>query len=91
VADLRAWLLTTVDTAALEAGGAVVSAARHHEALTRAREAVERVRVSLEAGLSADLLSEDVRETLHHLGTITGAVTSDDILSTIFSKFCIGK
>lgn len=41
--------------------------------------------------LSSDLLAEEIREALHHLGTITGEVTTDEILGTIFSKFCIGK
>jgi tRNA modification GTPase len=88
---LRAWLSASVDVSALEAGAEVISGARHFEALTRAREAVTRALSGLEAGVSADLLAEDVREVLHHLGTITGAVTSDDILGAIFSKFCIGK
>jgi tRNA modification GTPase len=88
---LRTWLSGVVDTSALEAGAAVISGARHHEALIRAREAIERVSTGLSSGVSADLLAEDLREVLHHLGTITGSVTSDDILGAIFSKFCIGK
>jgi tRNA modification GTPase len=88
---LRTWLSGAVDTSALEAGTAVISSARHYEALIRAREAIERVSAGLSSEVSADLLAEDVREVLHHLGMITGAVTSDDILGTIFSKFCIGK
>jgi tRNA modification GTPase len=46
---------------------------------------------AMEMGISSDLLSEDIRQTLHHLGEITGDITSEDILQTIFSKFCIGK
>jgi tRNA modification GTPase len=89
--ELREWLSGAVDVSALEAGAAVVSGARHYEALVRAREAMGRVSEGLSTGLSADLLAEDLREALHHLGQITGTVTSDDILGTIFSKFCIGK
>jgi tRNA modification GTPase len=88
---LRKWLTEAVDTSALEAGAAVVSGARHYEALTRAREAVGRVAEGLVSGVWPDLLAEELREVLHHLGTITGTVTTDDILGTIFSKFCIGK
>ncbi len=88
---LREWLSDTVDVSALEAGAAVVSGARHYEALMHAREAIGRVSTGLTSGASADLLAEDVREALHHLGLVTGAVTSDDILGTIFSKFCVGK
>jgi tRNA modification GTPase len=88
---LRNWLTDAVDVSALEAGAAVVSGARHHEALTHARESIGRVSDGLCTGLSSDLLAEDIREVLHHLGTITGTITPTDILTTIFSKFCIGK
>jgi tRNA modification GTPase len=88
---LREWLTSAVDVSALEAGAAIVSGARHFEALTRAGEAIGRVSEGLSGGLSADLLAEEVRETLHHLGTITGHITPTDILTTIFSRFCIGK
>ncbi|MDR2912529.1 MAG: tRNA uridine-5-carboxymethylaminomethyl(34) synthesis GTPase MnmE [Alistipes sp.] len=91
LSELRAWLAGAVDTAAIEAGAAVVSSSRHYEALTRAREGVRKFSAGLVAGLSADLLAEDVREVLYHLGLVTGAVTTDDLLATIFSKFCIGK
>ena len=72
-------------------GDAVVSSARHYEALQHAAVALERVRTGLESGLPADLLSQDLRDALHHIGTITGAITTDEILEEIFSKFCIGK
>ncbi len=88
---LRGWLSGAVDVSALEAGAAVVSGARHYEALVRAREATGRVSDGLDGCVPADLLAEEVREVLHHLGTITGVVTTDEILGTIFSKFCIGK
>jgi tRNA modification GTPase len=41
--------------------------------------------------LPADLVAIDLRDALHHLGTITGQVTSDEVLGSIFSRFCIGK
>ena len=88
---LREWISCAVDVGALESGAAVISGARHYEALIRAREATGRVFNGLAEGVSTDLLAEDVREVLYHLGTITGAITSDDILATIFSKFCVGK
>lgn len=41
--------------------------------------------------ISGDLIAQDIRETIHHLGTITGAITTDTLLATIFTRFCIGK
>lgn len=72
-------------------GETIVSNSRHYEALVRASDSLERARTGLGENLSADLLAQDIRETLHHLGTITGEITTDEILGNIFSKFCIGK
>ncbi|MCF8307857.1 MAG: hypothetical protein K9I68_02495, partial [Bacteroidales bacterium] len=44
-----------------------------------------------EQGIPSDLISIDIRTALHHLGEITGEITTDEILGNIFSKFCIGK
>lgn len=88
---LRKALRDAIDTSALYHGDAVVSNNRHAEALTAAREALARALNGLTDGLSADLLSEDIRQALHHLGTITGQITTDEVLHNIFSKFCIGK
>ena len=45
----------------------------------------------IDAGLPADLVSEDLRDAIHHLSSVTGEITTDTILQTIFSRFCIGK
>ena len=91
VEELKALLRSTVDTATLNRSDVLVTNMRHYEALHRALEALGDVERALRHGLSGDLLSEDLRRVLHHLGEITGEVTSDDILHNIFSKFCIGK
>lgn len=88
---LTGWLHDVVDTGALYSGSAVVSNSRHYEALVRSREASEGFSSGLRGGLPSDLLAEDIRNVLHYLGTITGEITTDEILGTIFSKFCIGK
>ena len=75
----------------LRSGQLIVSNARHHEALEAACGATHRAQNGLAGGISGDLLAQDIREVLHHLGTITGEITSQDILNSIFSKFCIGK
>lgn len=69
----------------------IVTNARHHAALKAGLESLERAREALDAGISADFIAQDVRESLHHLGTVTGAVTTDTLLTSIFTRFCIGK
>lgn len=69
----------------------IVTNARHYEALTRAGQAITRAIKGLEDGLSGDLVSQDIRECMHYLGTITGQITTDEVLGEIFSHFCIGK
>ena len=64
---------------------------RHYQELRSAGEALEHVREGLDAGLSGDLLTPDLRQALHHVGSITGEITPDDILGEIFGRFCIGK
>lgn len=86
-------LRRTVDTEALYHGDPVVSNSRHYEALTTAREALDRALDGLGNDLPADLLSEEIRQVIHHLGSITarGSIAPDEVLQNIFSKFCIGK
>jgi tRNA modification GTPase len=72
-------------------GSAVVSNGRHYEALLRAKDALLRAKEGLCAGLSTDLVAQDIREVLEHIGAITGEVTNSEILGQIFSRFCIGK
>ena len=86
-------LRNAVDTEGLYHGDAVVSNSRHYEALTAARESLHRAMESLDEGLPADLLSEEIRPVIRHLGEITGrgAIAPDEVLNNIFSKFCIGK
>lgn len=68
-----------------------VSNLRHYEALQHILTAVTLVRQGLQQSLPADLVVIDLRDALHHLGTITGQVTSDEVLGSIFGRFCIGK
>lgn len=69
----------------------IVTNARHYEALTAGAEALDRAITGLQTGVPTDLVAQDVRESLHHLGLVTGAVTTSDILTSIFQNFCIGK
>jgi tRNA modification GTPase len=74
-----------------QAEGTVISNVRHFEALARTKECLNQVSHGLSARISSDLVAMDLREGLYHLGTITGQVTTDDLLESIFSRFCIGK
>jgi tRNA modification GTPase len=69
----------------------IVTNARHLHALTQAGENLARAQQGLEMDLPGDLMAQDIRQTLFHLGEITGEVSADDLLGNIFGKFCIGK
>ena len=70
----------------------MVTNIRHYEALSRAATALERVRDGLKvATLPPDLIAQDLREALYHLGEIVGEISTDEVLGNIFRKFCIGK
>jgi tRNA modification GTPase len=69
----------------------IVSNTRHLEALQNALSSILSVKEGLSAGLTSDLLTTDIRKALHHLGEITGEITTDEILGNIFGRFCIGK
>ena len=89
--NLRQTLRATIDTSELELGSTIVSNSRHLEALTHARLSLDAALSALAEGLPTDLQAEELRQVAHHLGTITGAITSDDLLHSIFANFCIGK
>lgn len=70
----------------------LVTNIRHYQALTSARSYLQQAITSLQANISGDLVSEDLRQCLSHLSEIFGAqITSDEVLGNIFSHFCIGK
>ena len=74
------------------AGDIIVTNARHYAALTAALADIRRVRQGLSTQLSGDFVAQDLRECLFHLAEITGgAVTTDEVLGTIFKNFCVGK
>lgn len=70
----------------------LVTNIRHYEALVRAATALGRVRDGLQvATLPPDLIAQDLREALYHLGEIVGEISTEEVLGNIFRKFCIGK
>ena len=87
---LRQQLVAAVPT--FSDSDTIITNARHYDALTRALDSIHRVIEGLNAELTGDLLSEDLRQTLDILAEITGGqITPQETLNTIFSHFCVGK
>lgn len=89
--ELQQALINKVNEHKVEQANTVVTNARHYEALSRANESLTKVLEGLDSNITGDFLAMDIRQALHHLGEITGEITTDDLLDNIFSKFCIGK
>ena len=74
------------------ADNAIVTNARHFEALSKSKDALIKVQEGIEQKITSDFLAQDIRQALYYLGSITGEIDMDkDILGAIFGKFCIGK
>ena len=69
----------------------LVSNIRHYEALSKSLQAIKNIEEGFKNEIPTDLISTDIRDSLHHLGEITGEITTNEILDSIFTKFCIGK
>lgn len=83
-----------IDSAAIrldDQNDITVTNARHVEALRNAMTSLEKAKGGMVGNISGEFLAEDLRDAQHHLGTITGKVEPDDILGSVFSRFCIGK
>ncbi len=89
--ELKLELLRQVNLANIQTDDVLVTNIRHVEALQKTSEALDRVLFGIDNPVTSDFLALDIRQALHHLGEITGVVTTDDLLENIFSKFCIGK
>ena len=76
---------------ALDNNNTIVTNQRHYEQLKKTLNELEIVIEGLDNELSSDLLAINIKQSLFHLGLITGEVSTDDLLSNIFGKFCIGK
>lgn len=69
----------------------VVTNARHAAAFRAAATAAQAVSNGLRTDLAPDFIAQDLRECLHHIASITGEISTPEILASIFSRFCIGK
>jgi len=88
---LKDILVKKVKTKEIKSGDTVVTNLRHYQHLYQTNEALNNVLEGLSQSITGDFLAQDIRFALHHLGEITGQITTDDLLANIFSKFCIGK
>ncbi|KAA9339773.1 tRNA uridine-5-carboxymethylaminomethyl(34) synthesis GTPase MnmE [Hymenobacter busanensis] len=90
--ELRQHLLATVRREGLDASSAtIVTNLRHARSLEVAGEALVAVQHGLTSGAGTELVAADLRAALRALGEITGDISSDDLLGSIFTRFCIGK
>ena len=89
--QLQSLLIEAAHLPAISSSDIIVTNVRHYESLTHALEAIHRVQDGLSANLSGDFISQDLRECIFHLSDIVGEVTTDMVLQSIFSRFCIGK
>ncbi|EOR94202.1 GTPase and tRNA-U34 5-formylation enzyme TrmE [Arcticibacter svalbardensis MN12-7] len=91
IEELKVEVLRKVNLHRINNDDVIVSNIRHVEALKKTEEALDRVLYGLDNPVTSDFLAMDIKQALYYLGEITGAVTTDDLLENIFSKFCIGK
>ena len=89
---LRDKIFELSDIPEIHANDVIVTSARHYHSLIHALDCIDRIEQGLSLGLSGDLLSEDLRLCITHLSDIVGGtITTDEVLSNLFSHFCIGK
>ena len=92
ISQLEQTLYKAANIPEINENSVIVTSARHYEALTHANESITRVIDAMEADLSGDLISEDLRICLEQLSEITGGqITPNEVLGNIFQHFCIGK
>ena len=97
IQQLQKALIKEANIPQLTENDTIITNLRHHQSLTQALQSINRVieglrQDTVETYIPTDLLAQDLRECLHHLGTITGGtISNDEILASVFRNFCIGK
>ena len=91
ISALKNKLLNFINTEKISENDSIVSNLRHYEQLQLTLHEINSIINGMGNNISGDLLSINIRQALFHLGSITGEVTTDDLLGNIFEKFCIGK
>jgi tRNA modification GTPase len=88
---LKQEILRKINLHSINTDDVLISNIRHLEALQKTEDSLNRVLINIDNPITSDFLASDIKQALYYLGEITGQVTTDDLLETIFSKFCIGK
>lgn len=89
--SLKTELKKIVSLEDFKTGNTVITNLRHYEGLMETDKALDLVIKGIENQVTNDFVAMDIRNALHHLGSLTGEITTDDLLENIFSNFCIGK
>jgi tRNA modification GTPase len=93
LSELESAIVSAADIPEIQANDVIVTSTRHYESLLRAQQDLSLVSQSMDAGLSGELIAEDLKLVLQDLAQITGEgiITDSEVLANIFEHFCIGK
>ncbi len=91
IEDLKSWLVNQIMGNTDFEQSTIVTNSRHLEALEKALLSLNLANTGLETNITGDFIAMDIRQAMYHIGSITGDISTDDLLGNIFSKFCIGK
>ena len=89
--ELKNALVNKVTNGNINTENTIITNARHHAALNEVAKSLAEIESGLQQNIPSDLVALDIRRCLHYLGEITGETTTEDMLTRIFSTFCIGK
>jgi len=89
--ELKQWMVNQLTENFDIANDTIVSNLRHYEALKKTEVSLQKAQEGLNSLTTSDWIAMDIRQAMYDLGTITGDISTDDLLGNIFSKFCIGK
>lgn len=91
IEDLRSVLAASQRDLLADSDTTLVTNQRHVQALSDARTSLLRASEGLALGIPTELISQDIRECIYHIGSIVGEISADEVLGNIFRNFCIGK
>ena len=89
--DLKQKLIDSINTNEFLNDDTIITNIRHFEELQLSLSEINTIIEGIKINLTGDLLAVNIRQSLYHLGCITGEITSENLLDNIFGKFCIGK